>query len=134
MNGEIAILTLMNSQKLISIVHAFNDCINKQDIKGLSALMAENHCFIDRDGEAFGPKVALVAGWKQFFKDFPKYRNTFEKLEVTDNLVAVRGYAYWNEEEPFDPVIWTGTIEDELISEWRVLEDSPKNRKKYNLN
>ena len=123
----------MSSQKMISIVNAFNDCINKQDITGLSKLMAEDHCFIDRDGESFGPKVALVAGWKQFFRDFPRYRNTFEKLAVADNLVAVRGYAYWNEEEPHDPVIWTGTIAGDLISEWRVLDDTPENRKRFKL-
>jgi hypothetical protein len=123
----------MNAQKQISIVDAFNECINNQDIKGLSALMAENHCFIDRDGEAYGPKTSMVAGWKQFFKDFPDYRNTFEKVEVRDNLVAVRGYAYWTEDEPYDPVIWTGTIEDGLISEWRIYADTPENRKEFNL-
>ena len=124
----------MSSQKLISIVHAFNDCINKQDIQGLSGLMADNHCFIDRDGQAYGPKASMVAGWKQFFKEFPHYRNTFEKVEALENLVAVRGHAYWTEDEPYDPVIWTGTIEGDLISEWRVYDDTPENRDVFKLN
>jgi hypothetical protein len=34
----------------VSIIQAFNDCINKRDIDGLAALMSEDHTFIDRDG------------------------------------------------------------------------------------
>ena len=123
----------MSSQNLISIVIAFNNYINNQDIVGLSSLMTENHTFIDRDGESHGPKSYMINGWKEFFKMFPKYRNSFEKIEVIDNLVSVLGFAYWSEKEQYDPVIWTAIIEDNLISEWRVYEDSPENRNKFNL-
>lgn len=127
------VMPRMSSQELKSIVVAFNDYINNQDIVGLSSLMTENHTFIDRDGESHGPKSFMINGWKEFFIMFPKYRNTFEKIEVIDNLVSVRGFAYWSEKEQYDPVIWTAIIEDNLISEWRVYEDSPENRNKFNL-
>ena len=117
----------------ISIVQAFNNCINKQDIYGLSDLMAENHTFIDRDGTSHGPKSHMVEGWKGFFEMFPSYRNTFNKIEAFDNNVSVLGFAYWSEKEPYDPVIWTAIIKDNLISEWRVYEDSPEYRKIFNL-
>ena len=123
----------MNSQHLISIVVAFNSYINNQDIIGLSSLMTENHTFIDRAGESHGPKSYMIKGWKDFFKMFPEYRNTFEKIEVIDNLVSVLGFAYWSEEMQHDPVIWTAIIEDNLISEWRVYEDTPENRNRFNL-
>jgi len=126
-------MTHTSSQKLKSIVVAFNKYINNQDIVGLSSLMAENHTFTDRDGESHGPKSFMINGWKEFFISFPEYRNTFEKTAVTDNLVSVLGFAYWSEKYPYDPVIWTAMIEDDLITEWRVYEDSPENRKKFNL-
>jgi hypothetical protein len=43
------------------------------------------------------------------------------------------GYAYWSEKEPYDPVIWTASIENNLIAEWRVYEDSDENRKEFNF-
>lgn len=123
----------MSSRKSISIVVAFNDYINNQNIIGLSSLMTEDHTFIDRYGESHGPKSFMINGWKEFFESFPKYRNTFEKIAVIDNLVTVRGFAYWSEEMQYDPVIWTAVIDDNLISEWRVYEDSPEIRNKFKL-
>ncbi len=123
----------MSSQNQISIVVAFNNCINNQDIDRLSDLMTENHTFINRDGTSHGPKSHMVEGWKDFFKMFPMYRNTFNKIVAIDNLVSVLGFAYWSEKEPYDPVIWTAFIENNLIIEWRIYEDSTENRKKFNL-
>jgi hypothetical protein len=123
----------MTSDDLISIVTAFNNHINGQDIQGMSGLMAENHVFIDRDGSSHGPKKVMIEGWKGFFKEFPDYRNTFENIVTSGNQVYILGFAYWTEEEPYDPVIWFATLEDGLIAEWGVLEDNPENRKKCNL-
>lgn len=95
--------------------------------------MAENHTFIDRDGTSHGPKSQMVESWKGFFNMFPRYCNTFNRILAIDNLVAVLGFACWSEKEPYDPVIWTAIIEDNLILEWRLHEDSPENRKKFNL-
>jgi ketosteroid isomerase-like protein len=117
----------------ISIVNDFNDCINNQDIAGMASLMHEEHTFIDRDGSSHGPKSHMVEGWKQFFEMFPLYKNTFTEIKAAENMVFVLGYAYWSEKEPYDPVIWTGRIENNLIAEWRVYEDSADNRKKLNF-
>ena len=117
----------------ILIVNDFNDCINNQDIEGMAALMHENHVFIDRDGSSHGPKTHMVKGWKEFFKLFPDYRNTFTDIKTEKNSVYVLGYAYWSEKEPYDPVIWTGKIENDLIAEWRVYEDTAENRKQFDF-
>jgi len=127
---------MVNKQLLkdpISIVHAFNNCINNQDIDGLATLMSEDHIFIDRDGSSHGPKSHMVAGWKQFFEMFPLYKNTFDEIKASENRVYVLGFAYWSEKEPYDPVIWTAKIENNLIAEWRVYEDTGENRKKFNF-
>jgi hypothetical protein len=117
----------------ILIVNAFNDCINNQDVFGLAALMSEDHTFIDRDGSSHGPKSHMIEGWKQFFEMFPLYENKFKKIKAIENWVFVLGYAYWSEKEPYDPVIWTGKIENDLIAEWRVYEDTAENRKQFDF-
>ena len=127
------VMTTIRSRELKTIVVEFNDCINNQDIQGLSKLMSEQHRFIDRDGASHGPKSFMIKGWKEFFKIFPAYRNTFEKYEVSDDLVSVLGFAYWSADEPYDPVIWTAVFEGNLISEWQVYDDTTENRRKFNL-
>lgn len=123
----------MNLNNSITIVKAFNDCINNQDIDGLAALMSEDHTFIDRDGSSHGPKSHMVEGWKQFFEMFALYKNTFDKIMADGDEVFVLGFAYWSEKEPYDPVIWTAKIENNLIAEWWVYEDSDETRKKFNF-
>jgi len=127
------LMATLRSQELITIVVEFNNCINNQDIHGLSSLMSESHTFIDRDGGSHGPKSFMTNGWKDFFLMFPAYRNTFERIEVVDDLVCVLGFAYWSEEMQYDPVIWTAVFEDDFISEWRVYVDTPENRSKFSL-
>ncbi|KPK62773.1 hypothetical protein AMJ83_09820 [candidate division WOR_3 bacterium SM23_42] len=113
--------------KLIAL--QFNEYINKQDIKGLSSLMTEDHTFIDRKGEVDKGKGSMTKGWIEFFKSFPKYRNTFTRVGSQDDLVILIGYAYWSEENKYDPAIWTARIENDLVAEWRIYEDTEENRK-----
>lgn len=111
----------------------FNNCINSQDLDGLARLMTEDHAFIDREGKVHQPKQAMVDGWRVFFKTFPHYKNTFNLVVSKDSVVFILGYAYWSEKQTYDPVIWTATIVDDLVREWRVHADTPENRKKFNL-
>lgn len=117
--------------KLIALL--FNECINNQDLAGLAELMTEDHTFIDREGNIGHPKEAMVRGWRDFFSMFPKYRNTFTRIQSRDNQVAILGFAYWSEDEPYDPVIWTGTIVDDRVQQWQVHTDSEANREKFGL-
>ncbi len=123
----------MADKDLISIVESFNNCINSQDIDGLAVLMSEDHTFIDRDGSSHGPKSYMVEGWRQFFETFPQYRNTFNQIKAEGDRVFVQGFAYWSEKEPYDPVIWTAKIVNDLIAEWRIYEDSAEHRRQFNF-
>jgi len=95
--------------------------------------MTEGHTFINRDGSTHGPKSSMVEGWTQFFAAFPDYRNTFECMVTEGSRVFVRGFAYWTEEEPFDPVIWSALVKGDQVAEWVIFEDTPENRKKFGL-
>jgi hypothetical protein len=123
----------MNTKDPRVIALRFNDCINDQDLSGLTLLMTDDHTFIDREGGGFQSKQTMVQGWKEFFKMFPNYRNTFNRVESMDNLVTILGYAYWSENKPFDPAIWTATIVDDLVQVWRIYPDTEENRRQFNL-
>ena len=111
----------------------FNEYINNQDIKGLSKLMTEDHTFIDRKGEVDKGKESMTKGWINFFNEFPDYKNIFTRVESRDNLVILIGYAKWSKESLEDHAIWTAKIEDDLVAEWRIYEDTEENRKKMKI-
>jgi hypothetical protein len=117
--------------KLIAL--QFNECISNQDLDGLARLMTDDHAFVDSDGTVHQPKQVMLDNWKQFFKMFPNYRNTFARIRSKDNLVIMLGYAFWTEEQAYDPAIWTATIVDDLVREWRIYADTPENREHFNL-
>ena len=75
----------------------------------------------------------LTRAWSEFFKEFPDYRNTFVRVQSCEDLVAVLGYAEWTLGSERDYVIWTATIRDDLVAEWRVLKDTDANRKLLGL-
>ena len=83
----------------------FNDCINNRDIRGLASLMSEDYTFIDREDVATKGKESMTKGWIEFFKTFPKYKNNFSQVESRGNLVILVGYAYWSENNKYDPAI-----------------------------
>jgi predicted SnoaL-like aldol condensation-catalyzing enzyme len=111
----------------------FNEYINRQDIDGLSSLMTEDHTFIDRKGEVDKGKETMIKGWIDFFKSFPDYKNTFERVESKGNLVVLYGFATWKKAADPDYAIWTAEIEDDLVAQWRIYEDTEENKRRFNL-
>ena len=117
--------------KLIAL--QFNEFINRQDIVGLTGLMTGGHTFIDRKGEVDEGKESMTKGWMSFFESFPDYRNTFESVHSRGALVVLYGYATWEIGGDPDYAIWTAKIENDLVAEWRIYEDTEENRAKFNL-
>lgn len=111
----------------------FNEYINRQDVGGLAGLMTQDHMFIDRKGEIDQGKETMTRGWIHFFRSFPDYRNTFERVESQGNLVVLYGYATWEKGADPDYAIWTTVIEDDLVAEWRIYEDTEENKRRFNL-
>ena len=123
----------MNTRDPKIIALLFNECINQGNLTGLADLMSADHTFIDRNDGKSSPKEVMVKGWREFFKQFPEYKNTFTRIESTDDRMAIIGSAYWSKERPYDPVLWSARIENDLVAEWRVLEDTSENRRLLNL-
>ena len=76
------------------IVLEFNECVNRQDIKGLSKLMSDDYVFIDSNNNVHsGSKKFMLEGWTEFFSLYPDYRNHFSRIESKENMVFVIGYS-----------------------------------------
>lgn len=58
----------MNSRdpKLTALM--FNERINARDVEGLSALMTDDHRFVDREGGRHAGKDRMTEGWQTFFE------------------------------------------------------------------
>ncbi len=121
----------MNTKDPKLIALQFNECINNQDLAGLASLMTYDHTFIDRAGKVARPKEVMLENWRRFFDMFPDYKNTFEVVRSREDFVMILGHAFWSEEQPHDPVIWTAVIEDDLVREWRIYPDTSEMRRQY---
>jgi hypothetical protein len=113
---------------------AFNDAINRRDLESLGELMTDGHTFIDADDNVFSGKDEVLDAWRGFFAAFPDYRNDWSKLiPIGSRLIAVGRSVCSNEPALEGPAIWTATIADDKVSEWRVYEDTPANRRRLGI-
>ena len=117
----------------LETAEAFVAAINSRDADRLAALMTEDHTFIDRHNDVYAGKERMTKGWTWFFESSPDYSNTFERVQTQGDLVGMYGYAIWEKGGDPDYVIWTATIEDDLVKEWRIYEDTEENRERFGL-
>ena len=110
----------MDSSKLMLTALRFNERINLQDVEGLAELMTDDHTFIDNAGNVTKGKNAMKESWREFFKNYPEYRNKFTSVTVQDNVVVIVGHSTCSYKPLDGPNIWTAKVRGERISEWRV--------------
>lgn len=123
----------MSDFEKIELVKHFNNSITNTDINKLAEYLTEDHTFIDTANTVVKGKEKMKGVWIRFFKNFPDYRNHFEKFEVKKDLVLITGYATCSEKLLDGRFIWAAKIKEGLIAEWRVYDDIPKNRTKLNI-
>ena len=111
----------------------FNECINSQDEDGLAELMAENVAMVESDRVALEGKDAFKNAWIQFFDLCPDYRNHFNRIESRENQVIIIGFSSCSNEALNGPMLWTARVENDLITEWRILPDTDENRKSLGI-
>ena len=113
--------------KLIALL--YNEQINARSVEGCSNLMTEDHVFIDIPGKIHNGKEYMLQCWKEFFEEFPDYRNIFTRVENQMDFVILLGYSVCSHKPLDGPAIWTAKIKNNLIAEWRIYEDTEENRR-----
>ena len=124
----------MSSEQRKATVSRFNDLINTRDIDGLSQMMTDDHIFIDTAGQRISGKPACVRAWTGFFAAFPDYRNHFERMIECEGVILVDGRSACSDPRLIGPALWAVKLRDDLVSEWRVLQDNASNRDELGWN
>jgi ketosteroid isomerase-like protein len=110
------------------VVAAFNDCITRRDIDGLSRLMTDDHVFIDIANARVAGKASCVEAWKGFFQAFPDYRNHFDLVRVKGDDAVIVGRSTCSDKRLSGPALWSAKTVGGLVAEWRVYDDTSANR------
>lgn len=112
-----------------SVALEFNSRINGRDLDGLADLMSDDHTFVDTDGNVTSGKPACLHAWSTFFDAFPDYRNIVESATARGDLVVLAGHSVCSQPDLAGPALWTALVSDGRVSEWRVYQDTPPNRR-----
>ena len=116
--------------KLIALL--YNESINARDLDGVINLMADNHRFIDTKNRVEN-KEQMKTSWKEFFEEYPDYKNVFHTVVSRDNFVILLGHSECSHPALDGPAIWTAKIENNQVVEWRIYLDTEENRQLLNI-
>jgi len=119
----------MNKKDPKLTVLLFNECINSQDISGLGKFMAEDVKLIMGNEVTQNNKEEAKSAWTQFFEMCPDYKNHFNRIESKEDIVCVVGFSTCSNKLVDGPALWRVKVENDLISEWQILEDNEDSRK-----
>jgi ketosteroid isomerase-like protein len=115
------------------IVYDFVDAINEHNIDKISALMTDDHTFIDAHGNGVSGKDKMKAGWAGYFQWFPDYKIEITNIFSDQGMLAAFGFAsgtfkavrtekdenYWQL-----PAAWKIILSNDKIKLWQVYADT----------
>lgn len=116
----------------VRIVRLFNEAINRHDVDGISALMAEDHTFTDSGGTVTTGVESMKDGWEGFFSMFPDYRNEISGYLQDGITIMAYGSASCTyngnrglvpENRITMPAAWRAVVRDGRVVEWQVFVD-----------
>jgi limonene-1,2-epoxide hydrolase len=122
----------MTSSDNIDAVKAFIAAINRRKPSEISALMTEDHTFVDSGGGIQSGRKPVTAGWEEYFRRFPDYRIRVESILADEAIVAVFGSASgtYNGKRGLVPVnriempaAWKAKVVAGKIKLWQVYTD-----------
>lgn len=117
---------------VISAVRVFVEAINRHDAAAISALMSEDHTFVDSGGTIEFGRETMAAGWQDYFRMFPDYEVHIDRLLADESLVAAFGSASGTyngkrglvaKNKITMPAAWMAVVEDGKIKHWQVYAD-----------
>lgn len=116
-----------------ALILAFIENINRHDIGGLTALMTDDHEFVDSLGMAVRGKDAMRQAWIGYFYLIPDYAIAVDELFAKDDSAAVVGTASGTcavrgsllpENGWSIPIAIRCTVRDGQVARWQVFADN----------
>jgi len=115
-------------------VLTFNAAINTRDVAALDRLMTDDHALIDSAGSTIAGREEVLGAWRGFFDAFPDYRNIWSEVQAIGGVVVATGRSVCSTEALLNgPAIWAARTRGELVSEWRIYEDTAANRRRLGI-
>jgi ketosteroid isomerase-like protein len=110
-------------------IRAFIDRINAHDVEGLSALMSDDHTFIDAHGNQVSGREKMIVGWRGYFEWFPDYRIEITDMFGNNGSLALFGFAGGSfKGKPTEswrlPAAWKAIAKDGRVALWQVFADT----------
>jgi ketosteroid isomerase-like protein len=115
------------------VARAFNDRINARDLAGLTALMTDDHSFVDSERSVTTGRELCVSAWRGFFAAFPDYRNIFDIVAGDRDIVRIAGRSVCSNPALAGPALWRALVRDGRVALWQVYVDSPDTRAELGL-
>ena len=81
------------SQSPESVVLAFVNAINRQDVDALMEMMTPEHRFVDSLGSMVEGREKMRAGWRAYFDMVPDYKIAVEETYRDGSVVVMLGEA-----------------------------------------
>jgi ketosteroid isomerase-like protein len=112
-----------------TVVLAFVEAINTKQMDKLSALMSEDHRFIDSDGSETLGREQMSDAWRHYFEMVPDYRIEVREVLSRGDVVALLGVAEGTFAGPRGldpkgrwsvPAAWRVVIENERVAVWQL--------------
>ena len=105
----------------VDAVIAFNDAIDARDLDALTALMTDDHRFVDSEGATIDGVAACTDAWRGFFAAFPDYRNVFDHVRNSlPGVVDLIGRSECSVAELDGPARWQAEVRDGKVALWQV--------------
>jgi hypothetical protein len=122
-----------------AVALSFVDCINRGDLDGLVALMTDSHALIVFGEPPLAGREANREAWQGYFTAYPDYVIYPRQIAWDGSAVAIMGSTTGSHLGLADDVeldltlIWVAEVEDARVAAWRLLEDTPTNRRSNGL-
>ena len=121
------------SQSPESVVLAFVNAINRQDVDALMEMIAPEHRFVDSLGSMVEGREKMRAGWRAYFDMVPDYKIAVEETYRDGSVVVMLGEARGTfapdgkmraENRWRTPAAFRALVEKGKFNEWRVFADN----------
>ena len=128
------------SNKALDITLTFVENINKHDVNGLIGLLAPEHKFIDMGGSIETDRDQLKKAWKTYLETYPGYQIYIRQIFMDEDTIYMLGHTTGShlnlpDEKEFlgEGVIWISKVKDGQLSHWQLINDSPEEMKRLDL-
>ncbi len=110
-------------------VRNFGEAVNAHDISHITALLTNDHIFIDATGKEVNGKGNTTTGWGDLFKSFPDYHIEMKEIFANGDTVAAFGFVEGSykgvkENHCRIPTSWKAIVQGQQIKLLQVYGDT----------